>query len=181
MLTIVNVKKILADSLIELSYSKSIDKITVQNIVEHCHTGRQTFYNHFSDKYELINWIYKEKAEKVLNVFNENKNWYECMRLTYMVFWENRQFFTRVANLTGHNYFVDFFYDHTRSYYINSIVSRFGKDEISDSLLYSIEFDSIGEVHMCLKWIKEGMKESPETMAKRNVENIPPNLMKYFI
>lgn len=103
------------------------------------------------------------------------------MRLTYMVFWENKQFFTKVANLSGQNYFVDFFYEHTRNYYINSVVSRFGKEEITSSLLYSIEFDSFGEVYMCLKWIKEGMKESPEIMAKRNIENIPPNLMKYFI
>lgn len=178
MLTIVNVKQTLADSLIEISYTKPINKITIQNIVDHCHTGRQTFYNHFSDKFELINWIYKDKVEKVLDIFIENKSWYDCMRLTYMIFQDNKQFFTKILDLS---YFVDFFYEHTRNYYINSIINRFGKGEMSDSLLYSIEFNSFGEVHMCLKWIKEGMKESPETMAKRNIENIPPNLMKYFI
>lgn len=73
MLKIVNVKQTLADSLIELSYSKPISKITVQNIVDNCNTVRQTFYNHFSDKYDLINWIYKTKAERVLDVFKDNK------------------------------------------------------------------------------------------------------------
>lgn len=175
---IVNMKQTLANSLIEISYTKSIKKITIQNIVDHCHTGRQTFYNHFSDKFELINWIYKEKVEKVLGVFEENRSWYDCMRLTYMIFLDNKQFFTRILDLTD---FVDFFYQHTKNYYINSIINRYGESEISDSLLYSIEFNSYGQVHMCLKWIKEGMKEPPETMAMWNIENIPANLMEYFI
>lgn len=178
LLTMVNVKETLANSLIEISYTKPIHKITIQNIVDNCHTGRQTFYNHFSDKFELINWIYKEKAEKVLGIFVDNQNWYECMRLTYMIFLENKQFFTKILDLSD---FVEFFYTHTRNYYINSIVDRFGKDEISESLIYSIEYNSYGQVQMCLKWIKEGMKESPENMATNNIANIPLNLKKYFI
>lgn len=180
MLKIVNVKQTLADSLIELSYSKPISKITVQNIVDNCHTVRQTFYNHFSDKYDLINWIYKTKAERVLDVFKDNKNWYECIKNTYIVFYEDKQFFTKISNLTGQNSFVDFFYEHTKNYYVDSIISRYGKDEISESLLYSIEFNCYGEIQMCLKWIREGMKETPEHMAKHNIENIPSNLKRYF-
>ncbi|MGI6527504.1 MAG: TetR/AcrR family transcriptional regulator C-terminal domain-containing protein [Caldicoprobacterales bacterium] len=178
MLKIVDVKETLANSLIELSYTKPIKKITIKDIVDNCNTGRQTFYNHFSDKFDLINWIYKKNAEKVLAIFKENKNWYECLRLVYCVFVKEKQFFTKIVDLDE---FVDFFYKHTRNYYIDSIISRFGKEELTDELLYSIEFNSYGEVHMCIKWIKEGMKRSPEEMAKNNIANIPPTLMKYFI
>jgi len=177
MIKIVNVKDTLANSLIELSYSKPISKITVQDITGHCNAGRQTFYNHFVDKYDLINWIYKEKVEKVLAMYREDRNWQDCMRDTYLIFLENKQFFTKIADLTE---FIDYFYTHTRDYYIASIVNRFGKDEITASLIYSIEFNCYGQVNMCLKWIKEGMKDSAKEMANKNIENIPPNLMKYF-
>ena len=177
MIKIVNVKDTLANSLIEISYSKPISKITVQDITGHCNAGRQTFYNHFVDKYDLINWIYKEKVEKVLATYREDKNWHDCMHHTYLIFLENKQFFTKIAEL---NEFIDFFFIHTRDYYIDSIVSRFGKDEITESLLYSIEFNCYGQVNMCLKWIKEGMKDPAKAMANKNIENIPPSLIKYF-
>lgn len=108
------------------------------------------------------------------------KNWYECMKSTYTIFYEDKQFFTKISNLYGQNSFVDFFYTHTKNYYVNSIISRYGKDEVSEDLLYSIEFNSYGEVQMCLKWIREGMKETPEYMAKHNIENLPSNLKRYF-
>ena len=67
MLTIINVKETLADALIRLSAAKPISRITVQDIVNECNTSRRTFYNHFHDKYELINWIYESKTNKILD------------------------------------------------------------------------------------------------------------------
>jgi hypothetical protein len=43
-----------------------------------------------------------------------------------------------------------------------------------------IEFNCYGQVNMCLKWIKEGMKDPAKAMANKNIENIPPSLIKYF-
>lgn len=54
----INVKRILADALIELSTEKPLRKITITELVERAGTGRQTFYNHFKDKNDLIYWIY---------------------------------------------------------------------------------------------------------------------------
>ena len=45
---------VLAESLIELSAKKPIDKITIKEITDKAGVIRPTFYNHFQDKYELI-------------------------------------------------------------------------------------------------------------------------------
>lgn len=50
-------KKALASSLKELVRDRSIEKITVADISEHCGVNRQTFYYHFDNKYELVNWV----------------------------------------------------------------------------------------------------------------------------
>lgn len=55
----INVKKLLAESLLELSEEKPLDKISVTDIVKRAGAGRQTFYNHFKDKNDLLYWIYK--------------------------------------------------------------------------------------------------------------------------
>lgn len=50
---------LLAESLIELSAKKSIEKITIKEITDKAGVIRPTFYNHFQDKYELIECIIK--------------------------------------------------------------------------------------------------------------------------
>ena len=52
-------KKALADSLKELTREKTFDKISVKDISEKCGINRQTFYYHFIDKFDLLEWIYK--------------------------------------------------------------------------------------------------------------------------
>ncbi len=49
-----NLKDRIADVFLELVKKKSIDKITIKNIVEQCGITRQSFYYHFSDIFNLI-------------------------------------------------------------------------------------------------------------------------------
>ena len=49
-----NIKKKLADALIELSGRKSLDKITIKDLVEMCGISRQSFYYHYQDILDVI-------------------------------------------------------------------------------------------------------------------------------
>ena len=49
-------KEILTASFQELAAVKSIDKITIQEIVDNCGYSPATFYRYFTDKYDLIAW-----------------------------------------------------------------------------------------------------------------------------
>ena len=69
MLKIINVKETFANALLELSAQKPLEKITVKEIVNQAGAGRQTFYNHFSDKYDLINWFYDYSLEEIVALF----------------------------------------------------------------------------------------------------------------
>ena len=51
-------KKLLADGLKELLEKKTLDKITVKELVATCGVNRQTFYYNFQDIYELLEWIF---------------------------------------------------------------------------------------------------------------------------
>lgn len=51
-------KKALAASLKELMTEQSFEKINVTQICERCDMNRKSFYYHFKDKYDLINWIF---------------------------------------------------------------------------------------------------------------------------
>lgn len=61
-----NVKAMIADALIKLSREKDIDKITVKDLVEECHISRQSFYYHFQDILEVIEWSTEQAFQKLL-------------------------------------------------------------------------------------------------------------------
>ena len=51
-------KRALATSLKELMIEQPFDKINVAQICERCNMNRKSFYYHFKDKYDLVNWIF---------------------------------------------------------------------------------------------------------------------------
>ena len=51
-------KSALAQSLKQLMADKTLDKITVKEIVARCGVNRQTFYYHFRDIYDLLDWMF---------------------------------------------------------------------------------------------------------------------------
>ena len=63
-------KNALADSFKKIASSKKISDISISEITENCGLKRQTFYNYFKDKYDIIKWIYKN--EVILKIENDN-------------------------------------------------------------------------------------------------------------
>ena len=53
-----NMKYYLADALKRCMKRALLEKVTVGEIAEECGTSRQTFYRHFKDKYDLVNWYF---------------------------------------------------------------------------------------------------------------------------
>ena len=55
-------KKALAETLKKLLSKNKLNKITIKEITEDCGVNRQTFYYHFKDIYDLLEWIYKNEV-----------------------------------------------------------------------------------------------------------------------
>lgn len=60
-------KKALASSLKELMETQPLTKISVGDICEKCGMNRKSFYYHFCDKYELVNWIFYTEFNEIRN------------------------------------------------------------------------------------------------------------------
>ena len=61
-----NTKKMLAETLLSLLESKPLSKITVSEIVNKCDINRKTFYYHFADVYDLLEWHLNTELQKAL-------------------------------------------------------------------------------------------------------------------
>ena len=61
-------KRALEASLKKLLLEKPLNKITINDITEDCGVNRMTFYYHFKDIYDLVDWILVEDAAKAMEV-----------------------------------------------------------------------------------------------------------------
>ena len=65
--------KLLKDSLLELLSKDSFDNIKVNDICNLAMVHRTTFYSHFADKYELLDYAIKDIENDLISDFSKNK------------------------------------------------------------------------------------------------------------
>ena len=82
------VKKELTKDLLALSFKELImkmpfEKITVKMITDGADVIRPTFYKHFQDKYEIIEYILKKEIKDKIQVLIENDMEDDLLRLLF--------------------------------------------------------------------------------------------------
>lgn len=91
-------QKALAESLKKLLNRKTLNKITVSDITNDCGMNRQTFYYHFHDVYELVDWIFAEEMKRYAQEGFTPDNWRDVMTRLMDNFLEERHFIINVYN-----------------------------------------------------------------------------------
>lgn len=91
-------QKALAESLKKLLNRKTLNKITVSDITNDCGVNRQTFYYHFHDVYELVDWIFAEEMKRYAQEGFTPDNWRDVMMRLMDNFLEDRHFIINVYN-----------------------------------------------------------------------------------
>ena len=68
-------KKAISYALKDLLKTNPFSKITINDIAASCNINRQTFYYHFLDKEDLVEWICKEEMGTILDKQDNNVTW----------------------------------------------------------------------------------------------------------
>ena len=69
-----NMKNVIADTFFAMVKERGIDKITVKDLVEICHISRQTFYYHFQDIMDVVEWSTRKGIQKAVEMTMECKD-----------------------------------------------------------------------------------------------------------
>lgn len=69
-------KRALARSLKKLLRQRALNKITISDITNDCGINRMTFYYHFKDIYDLVEWMCMEDGRKALEEKTAMKHGY---------------------------------------------------------------------------------------------------------
>lgn len=121
-------KKKIAKAFKEVLLDKDFDKVSVKDIMAVANMRRQTFYSHFVDKYELMEWIFKtELQEQII----DNLNYISGLGLLHEIcyfFDQNRAFYRQLFSVQTQNDFLSYFQDYCLQMVVK-IVSEYSEDQ----------------------------------------------------
>ena len=100
-------KQILAESLKKLLPHHSFEKITIKDITDAAGFIRPTFYNHFKDKYDLVEWIFTEEVIRPGEQLFDVGLFREGIRLMLANMEKEKDFYVRAVKIQGQNSFRD--------------------------------------------------------------------------
>ena len=89
-------KRALESSLKKLLLEKPLHKITVSDITDDCGINRMTFYYHFKDIYDLVEWSCQEDASRALAGKKTYGTWQQGLLQIFEAVQENKPFILNV-------------------------------------------------------------------------------------
>lgn len=175
-------KEVLAASIMELAKTKSVDKISIKEIVQNCGLTATTFYNHFQDKYQLLAWIYNRKVEALFAETSGIVTWHQLLMAVCTPLQENRTFYKNVLKNTAGQ--TSFRY-RTNDYAISLLVAclkerRNGGRELPPDILFYLKFYMRALSETIKDWFLEGEKVSVEELAALIDAAMPEPLKPYL-
>ena len=155
-------KKALAAAIKELMAERPLNKISVGDICEQCSMNRKSFYYHFRDKYDLVNWIfYVDFIERM--EWSSCRNEWDMLEALCSHFYRERLFYQNALQVEGQNSFREYFCGMLRPVLMlltQNLVEEGRKKE------FYIAFLCEGVLGELVYWLREGSKITPEEFVE---------------
>ncbi len=161
-------KKELASSLKKLLKQKPLEKITVMDITEDCDFNRQTFYYHYKDIYDLVEWIYASEATKALGGNKTADTWERGFLSLFEYVLENKSFVKSTYHSVNKEHLER--YLHHESYnLLSGVLEEFaeGMSVKEEDKVFIASFYKFAFAGLLLDWIDKGMKEEPKIIMEK--------------
>lgn len=169
-------KLLLAKTIKNMCRTMPLKNITVQKLVSECSLNRGTFYYHFKDIQDLINWIYHNEVTVPTHEYIRNHLDAEpqISKLVLRKLYEDKPFYTQALALEGQNNLYDFMLEETKTNWMclyEEILRQppFARAEPSEQIHSALEnamsYYCYGHFFAALQWIKNDMKIEPDVLA----------------
>ena len=161
-------KHALEASLKKLLLHKPLDKITINDITADCGISRMSFYYHFKDIYDLVEWICVEDGKRALQDKKTYDTWQEGMCQIFEVVLENKPFIMNVYRCVSRDKIESYLYKLTFGLIVDVVEEKcVGTSVAEEDKAFIAEFYKYGFVGMMLDWIAQGMKADYKEIMDR--------------
>ncbi|MCR1951162.1 MULTISPECIES: TetR/AcrR family transcriptional regulator C-terminal domain-containing protein [Clostridium] len=171
----------LANALKKLMNKHSINKITVKEVTDECGITRRTFYNHFNDTYELLEWIYEHEVIEELEQYYNLDGWKTAITIVLQYTIDNKKICLNTFNSLGRDHLEKFLYN---IFYnaLQGVTLDIIKDMDIDENIKNetIRFYTLAIVGEFILWLKDNLKEEPQCILDR-IEIIMTGTISYVM
>ena len=161
-------KRALEQSLKNLLLKKPLTKITVGDITEDCGINRMTFYYHFKDIYDLVEWSCLEDAKRALEEKKTYDTWQQGFLQIFKAVQENKPFILNVYRCVHREQVEKYLQPLVDQLLLNVIneeaagITARDEDKQFIAQVYSYMF-----IGLMLDWIKDDMREDPQQIVEK--------------
>lgn len=161
-------KRALEASLKNLLLKKPLSKITINDITEDCGISRMTFYYHFKDIYDLVEWSCLEDAKRALEGKKTYETWEQGILQIFEAVLDNKPFIINVYRSVSREHVENYLFKLTYDLLIGVVNEKSaGMTVREEDKEFIADFYKYAFVGVMLNWVKDDMKEDPHKVVER--------------
>ncbi len=160
-------KEKIAAAFKKLVTQKPFDKITITDITDACGLNRLTFYYHFQDKYDLMNWIFYREVVSSIEGEVDAGNWLDKLYRCLKAISDDKKFYISAINYDRVE--IRNFISDVTANIMEAVIYEYVKDRDVDKedIAFVAKFFSHGLTGIVYEWIAGGMATDPEDIVNR--------------
>lgn len=166
-------KKFICDAFKELCKQKPYSKVSVKDIIAKCEMSKATFYYHFRDKQDVVNYIFhNDIVVPTHDMISAGSvpEWTCIIEFSLQKMLSDRYLYIPAMRDTGQNNLEEYSLAQTIECWMHMATMLFADKEKpcekSTALIeYLYEFFARGEHSSVIKWVRGGMKEPTEVIS----------------
>ena len=153
-------------SLKRLLLTKPLDKITVTDIAQDCGISRMTFYYHFKDIYDLVEWACQEDAGRALAGNRTADTWQTGFLAIFKAVRANKPFIMNVYHCVSRKRVEQYLYDITYDLLIGVVQEEArGLRVRQEDQQFIANLFKYAFVGLMLDWIAHDMRDDEQELV----------------
>lgn len=166
----INVERILAEGLLKLNETTELKDISVSMLLEYTGVSRQTFYNHFKDKNDLICYIYETMIVQDFSKTSPDMDFYASLLKTFENIKTHHRFMKQACMMDDQNCLNYYIFEHCKDFDLRWHQELYGEEPMPESLRFATEYHARASSSMTLSWILSDMPVPSEEIVKMIAE-----------
>lgn len=168
------VKCELSKVLKEVAKTQPLSSITVSALTKRCGLSRGTFYYHFIDIYDLINWTFETDIAIPLKIHiceHSLGGWSGITKFCLEKMYADKEFYTQAVRMDVQNNLREYMLQRNQESWellIKKYLKETNQQYDPDILKFLIQFVSQAIGNMIIDWADKEMKIPVELMCKMN-------------
>lgn len=170
-------KNAMAMMFVNMCEDVQLKDIRIKDFIKYADISKQTFYNYFRDKADIMNFTYELAVQQVINNMDASVHgaYYGALKMAILCR-DNRKFYTQLARYETQNSFIQHFIRVSEDVYKKRLVKNQDTGIVDNQISQIIHIYCVGICTYFTEWIQDGMKDSPEQIAETIIASMPASI-----